>query len=369
MKQWRLLMLSCLMLLITGFGLTVGQPRTGFAAVSVRVQLPEDVRTTDQRVTLKVYQLGSQVRRTSDWHALQQELAGKPPMAMDRYVRQNHLKALTSVSGQAEVKFRGQAGQAYLLVQSTKLQPFVSQRWVQPLALKVTNQMEILEAKGTTVTEKPYFYKYGTKTNGATPPLAGARFVLTQQVAGQSLYLTQHGGWSSVRNDQTIQQFTSDKEGLVRYDGSVLSPGDYEFREIVAPKGYEISQAAEHVTLHIPTSGRILVQGTVLEPLVAGHVPETVATQKSLRVYNPQQLTTGSSETSGQGVTDGTNNGKAIISKHDKRARSSKRHQPFWLPQTNEERTMFAVVGGLIILAATGLLRHYRHTYTSKKER
>lgn len=347
------------------------RPLTGFAAVSVKVQLPEDIRVTGQRVTMRVYELDDQNQYGSNWQTLQQQVAGKPPMAIKQYVRQNHLKASVTVSGQSEVKFEGRTGRAYLLVQNTKLQPFVSQNWVQPLALKVTDRMETLEAKGTTVNEQPYFYKYGTKTNGETYSLAGAQFVLTQQVAGQLLYLTKSGSWSSISSESAIQRFTSDKEGLVRYDGPSLSPGDYEFREVEAPKGYEISQAAEHVSVHIPVSGKIQVQGTALESLVAGRVPKVVTTQRSLRVYNPQQLTTGNSATGDKSVTGGTGNGKAIISKsdNDKRARSSKRKQLFWLPQTNEARTMFAVVGGLIILAATGLLRHYRHTYTSKKER
>lgn len=363
-------MLSCLMLLMTGLGIMTSQPRTGFAAVSVRVELPENVRATGQSVTMRIYELNRRVQQKSNWHALQQQVAEKPPMAINQYVRQNHLKALTAVSGQAEVKFGGRFGRAYLLVQDTKLQPFVSQSWVQPLMLKVTEQMETLDAKGTSIAERPYFYKYGTKTNGTTHPLAGAQFVLTQQVAGQLLYLAKNGGWSSIRSESSIQRFTSDKEGLVRYDGPALSPGDYEFREVDAPKGYEISQAAEHVNVHIPANGKIRVQGTALESLVAGRVPTIVTTQRSLRVYNPQQLATGNSETDDKSVNGGTNNGQAIVSTHDndKRTRSSKRKQPFWLPQTNEERTTFAVVGGLIILAATGLLRHYRHTYTSKKE-
>ncbi len=263
------------------------RPLTGFAAVSVRVQLPENVRATGQSVTMRVYELDRRVQQKSNWHALQQQVAEKPPMAINQYVRQNHLKALAAVSGQAEVKFGGQSGRAYLLVQDTKLQPFVSQSWVQPLMLKVTDQMETLDAKGLPLLSDPIFISMGPKPTG-NASLDGAQFVLTQQVAGQLLYLTKNGGWSSIRSGSSIQRFTSDKEGLVRYDGPTLSPGDYEFREVDAPKGYEISQAAEHVNVHIPANGKIRVQGTVLEPLVAGHVPELVTTQRSLRIYNPQ---------------------------------------------------------------------------------
>ena len=348
----------------------MSNPQTGVASVLVSVQLPETSRVRNQSVTMSVYGVDKRVYRGRDWQQLQKNVAGKPPLAINQFVRQKKLKVMTVASSQSTIRFRGQPSQAYLLVQKTKLTPFVTQGWVQPLMLRTNNQMETIEAKGTTVVEQPYFYKYGTGNDGTKRPLAGAQFVLVQVVAGQRLYLTESGDWSGVQT-AAVQRFSSDKAGCVRYAGPSLSPGDYEFQEVEAPTGYAIDQAAQHVSVHVPASGLIQVQATALEPLVADRIPVTTASQEALRVYNHQLPTTDTSATEDQRVNGGTNKGQATVSQkqHDQKARSAKRNTPFWLPQTNEERTSLAVVGGLIILVAAGLLRHYKHTYTSKKER
>ncbi|MCH5461687.1 LPXTG cell wall anchor domain-containing protein [Lactobacillus sp. LC28-10] len=355
MMRWRSLIFSCFIVLLTLLGMLVSESRTSFAAEIVRIRLPEVTRARGQPVTMKVYQLAHQ---PGDWRRFQYQVAAMPPSLIQGYVKQEEMEPHTSVSGTTELQFAGEVGQTYLLVQQLKLRPFVILGWVQPLAVKVTNHIATLEAKGTTIQEKPYFYKVGVSISGTTQGLSGAQFVLTRKVAEQNQYLTADGNWSG--SVKTAQQFISDVTGLIRYDGVSLPAGNYEFQEVKPPAGYRITDAAKHVTVHIPETGKITVQSTALEPLLAGQAPSMENVPQSARIFNDL-------DADSQGdKSKGSDSSLAIISQRNQ----PKRHGPLWLPQTGEAQAILAVIGGLMILIAIVILKHLRNTYTSNnKER
>lgn len=353
MMRWRSLIFSCFILLLTLLGMLVSESRTSFAAEIVRIRLPEVTRARGQPVTMVVYQLAHQ---PDDWQEFQHQVAALRPRSIQEYVNQEKMEPHTSISRITELQFTGEVGETYLLVHQLTLRPFVKLGWVQPIAVKVTDSMPILEAKGTTIQEKPYFYKVGASLNGKTQGLNGAQFVLTREVAGQRQYLMADGNWSI--DGKTAQRYTSDAAGLIRYDDISLSAGDYEFREVKPPAGYQITPAAQHVAMHIPATGKITVQSTALEPLLADQVPSVEKVPQSIRILNDLDADSQGDE------SKGTDSSLAIISQ----PKQSKRHG--LLPQTGEARALLALIGGLMILIAIVIFKHLRNTYTSnKKER
>ncbi|MGJ0714730.1 SpaH/EbpB family LPXTG-anchored major pilin [Enterococcus raffinosus] len=75
------------------------------------------------------------------------------------------------------------------------------------------------------------FIKYGIDSAGKKEVLQGAKFILKKNEGNYYNSATNQFDISEAEKD-TAEVFTSDKEGIVKVEGLILSPGVYEFHEI-----------------------------------------------------------------------------------------------------------------------------------------
>ena len=144
-------------------------------------------------------------------------------------------------------------------------------------------------------------------------------------------------GWE--QNGGTPLTFTSQADGQVRYAGPTLTAGDYAFKEIRAPSGYQVNDASQHVVMHVPKSGNITISGVALAPVMGGHVLDMMLDEAKLWVVNYP----------GDGILPGTDVTPPTSG-------TTKPHQPgdpqIWLPQTGEAKAELLLIGVLLILFA-----------------
>ena len=337
-KWWKLLALA---LLGTWLAITVNLPRPVHASADmIEVKLKGGGETSRGQPHVTVYDLPASVQALSadDWHDLQEKLTAMSPDAIAQYV----LPLSTVATGSS---FTANVGHRYLVESSFRASPFAQSWWIAPVALQAPKADTTVELKSTTTNEVPYFYKYGVDNNGVTKPLAGAVFTLTRKVDGLTQTLTSVG-WE--QNGGTPLTFTSQADGQVRYSGPTLETGDYAFKEIHAPSGYQVNDASQHVVMHVPKSGNITIAGVQLAPVMGGHVLDMMLDQAKLWVVNYP----------GDGLLPGTNV-TPPTSDDPPTSGTPKAHQPddprIWLPQTGEAKAKLLLIGVLLIGLAIGI--------------
>lgn len=128
----------------------------------------------------------------------------------------------------------------------------------------------------------PYFFKY--EAGEDADRLAGAQFVFTKiDDEGATRYLAAKQPdagkvhWvlsDDPGKDDAVAKFASDKDGLVTLAGISIPAGDYRFYEVIAPKGYVLSEIPVNVTI---PAGYFDEDGKELLVEVNGHaIPNTV---------------------------------------------------------------------------------------------
>lgn len=328
-KFWQLLALSVLSLCLA---LSWRPPQTTKAQTqTVSVKL-SGAQTSRGQPNVTVYLLPDAVQKLDDqaWHALQHKLTAMSPDEISQYVL-----PLQQVS--TGTSFDATIGQRYLIESSFRADPFATSWWIAPVAIQAPESDTKVELKSATTDNVPYFYKYGVDQNGLTQPLANAIFTLTKTVDGLTQTLTSSG--FETNPTTTPLTFKSDTSGLVMYDGPKLEPGDYAFKEIQAPAGYQVNSASQHVVMHVPKAGNITLSGVELAPVMAGQVLNVMIDQAKLWVVNYP----------GNGHLPGTDVsppiGRNIPPQQQPR-------QNIWLPQTGEAKLSLIVIGGLLIMSA-----------------
>jgi LPXTG-motif cell wall-anchored protein len=218
------------------------------------------------------------------------------------------------------------------------------------------NQIHIYP-KNAAYVRDPYFFKFGKQVNGEEIRLAGAKFVLYQLINNQKRYL-QLGAendlgnrWvtsSDPLNDERVDKFTSDKDGLVNMGQRFLSAGTYYFEEVQTVNGYDLDASAKGIKVEVPAEWRdesgtflpVMVNGQPLMELISGKVPEEAMQQAKPRVYNTQQ---GSKPPSTPGKPTPVNSVKPTSGASTAKG---------WLPQTGTVKTMATIVGFVLIFVA-----------------
>ncbi|GFH40387.1 SpaA isopeptide-forming pilin-related protein [Lactococcus insecticola] len=104
-------------------------------------------------------------------------------------------------------------------------------------------------------------HAWNMTTQSDAGALSGADFVLTKKDgSGKTLYLkTSSDGsltWSDKASDKSLEQFTSDKKGLVSTGDYKLPAGDYTFVETKAPNGYELNHFGD-VSVAVAENGEV----------------------------------------------------------------------------------------------------------------
>lgn len=190
----------------------------------------------------------------------------------------------------------------------------------------------------------PYFYKFAKKLNGTEEPLAGAEFVFYREANGQKQYLMQDAQirWKTstdVLNDNAIQRFTSDKNGLVMTGSFRVPAGTYYFEEIKTVSGYGIDQQARAIEVIIPEDWNqsITVAGQEMEELVGGSIPESAQKEQRPRIYNTQ-------------ISESQNNLPDTLGDVNDPYSSSTAAKPRGrLPSTGEAKMTISLIGVLIV--------------------
>lgn len=154
----------------------------------------------------------------------------------------------------------------------------------------------------------PYFFKYGKLLDGTTKRLAGVVYALYRlDDNGDKLYLDMSpvvdlkNSWLKTNdplNNNQVEKFTSDQNGLVDTGERYLPSGTYYFEELKALDGYKL--ASTPVKVEIPKTwydddGNFLpvtINGEVMEETLSGVVKETTIQKGKPRVYNTQLKTT-----------------------------------------------------------------------------
>ena len=169
---------------------------------------------------------------------------------------------------------------------------------------EVLNQIHIYP-KNVGYVRDPYFYKHGQDEEGNDlGPIAGAKFALYRlDDAGEKWYLDMspttdlRNKWVQSEdplNDDRVNIFTSDENGLVDTDERFLPSGTFYFEELQTVEGYTIDEAATKIEVVIPDSWTddegnyrpVLVNGQEMAENPSGEVPDSAQETHLPRVYN-----------------------------------------------------------------------------------
>lgn len=189
----------------------------------------------------------------------------------------------------------------------------------------------------------PYFFKFGRNADGQTNPLENVVFALFLEEEGVRKYLhlnseddlkNQWIASNDPLNDQRIDKFVSDKNGLVNMGERFLASGIYYFEELETVKGYEIGDDCKKIKVEVPDTweASVLINGQSLLEYQSGKIPEAAMTSQTPRVYNNRK--TGNKTTSEIPV-------------------DSSKEKP--LPMTGEIQTLFSLAGAGVILICSYL--------------
>lgn len=260
--------------LVAGLGLTVERPAPVRAATTITLRRPAVAHCLQPPISVYAMPAANQLTAPAVTKLNRQYQAMAPEQLNSAVAK---LKSVTTLPP-SQTTFAAVSGHAYLVVAQAKPEPFATKAWLGPAVIKARAGLTV-SPKGSRVTFRPYFFK--VDETGA--PLAGAAFALTRWMAGRRDYLTATGWRPTAKRALT---WSSRRSGLVVYTGPKLSPGNYAFKEVRAPRGYRISPTARHVALHVPTKGALQVNQVSLAPLVNGHVLAAMNRASGLAVVN-----------------------------------------------------------------------------------
>ncbi|WP_203623919.1 MULTISPECIES: pilin N-terminal domain-containing protein [unclassified Lacticaseibacillus] len=152
----------------------------------------------------------------------------------------------------------------------------------------------------------PYFFKFGRTATGEDVRLEGAVFALYEIQNGQKRYLSMSevtdlkNEWvesADPLNDDKVNKFISDKDGLVNTGERFLPSGTYYFEELRSVPGYVNDLGDKGVKVEIPTSWEkedgsknpVLINGEPMDETESGVVLKPTIEKGRPRVYNARK--------------------------------------------------------------------------------
>lgn len=154
----------------------------------------------------------------------------------------------------------------------------------------------------------PYFFKYGKNADGEDiGPVEGAEFVIYREdEAGEKWYLDMsettdlRNKWvvsEDPLNDERVNKFVSDKDGLVNTGERFLPSGIFYFEEVKAAEGFVIEAEQRRIKIEIPEAWvdedgnelPVLIDGQPMIENPSGEVPEAAMEAATPRIYNLQE--------------------------------------------------------------------------------
>ena len=149
----------------------------------------------------------------------------------------------------------------------------------------------------------PYFFKFGRTATGQDVRLEGAVFALYRIIDGRKEYLSMtdvsdlKNEWitsASPLNDERVNKFISDKDGLVNTGERFLPSGTYYFEELRSVPGYVNNLGDSGVKVEIPPTWEkengdfnpVLVNGEPMDETESGVVLQPTIEKGRPRVYN-----------------------------------------------------------------------------------